>query len=141
RAAWAEAFEREEKGLSGSADKPILAWSAFVSRLLASDSGQRFGSPAEAEAMIGPFASASWAEAAAALRAAQQALAAGDAEGCVAHAGPWADNGALPELCRERLVAWLAQVEREKAKIGRVSALRGMLADAGKALDGLDIER
>lgn len=138
---WAEVFERAKKEVSGSADKPILAWSTFVKKLLASDSGSRFANPAEAEEIIAACVPGAWREAIQTIDVGLKALTAGNPDAFLKSARPLTENGELPAIWRDRLTPWVATVESQKEFIGRLKQLRQQLDDAAQALDGLDIEK
>jgi len=138
---WGEIFERRGKGLSQSADKPILAWSDLVMRLLAADSDQRFANLAEAEKLIQEHIPPAWADSAAALSAGQALLEAGDVEGCLSRVVPWRGHEALPAQWRERLTAWVDRISAQKELIVRRRELSAMLAEAQKSLEVADAAR
>lgn len=132
---WGEIFERRSKGLSQSADKPILAWSELVMRLLVADSSQRFANLSEAEKLIHPQIPEAWDAAAAALSQGQALLSGGDVEGCLARVAPWRAHQELPALWCERLTAWIDRISAQRELIVRRRELSLMLAEAQKHLE------
>jgi hypothetical protein len=138
---WGEIFERRSKGLSQSADKPILAWSDLVMRLLAADASQRFPNLAEAEKLIQEHIPQAWADSAAALSEGQALLEAGDVEGCLSRVVPWRGHEALPAQWRERLTAWVDRISAQKELIVRRRELSAMLAEAQKHVDLAEASR
>jgi len=138
---WAEIFERQRGGVSTSADASVLGWAALVTRLLASDPGERFASAADAEQVAAEHCPAEWGAAAKALEAAIRLLDAGEAEAFLEQAGAWQAAPALPALWREQLTRWIREVEGRKQEIGAQKRLRQRLAEGQRALEAVEVER
>ncbi|RMF79639.1 MAG: hypothetical protein D6744_08940, partial [Planctomycetota bacterium] len=139
RADWTDVFERADQNLSTSDDQRILEWAAFVRTLLASDPAQRFG-PGAASRAAADVVPVAWAEAAAAMRAAEAALEEGDAERAVELARPWVDHAELPPAWRERLGEWYRRMEERKELIARQRKLRLRLREGQEALDLMSLD-
>ncbi len=138
---WGQVFERRSKGLSQSADRPILVWSDLVMRLLAADSEQRFADLAEAEKLIQEHIPEAWRAASSALIAGQALLDTGEVGECLARVAPWRAHEGLPPLWRERLTAWIDRISAQEELIVRRRELSAMLAEAQKSLEVADAAR
>lgn len=141
RPEWAEIFERAERDYSTEADKPILGWSAFIQKLLASDPGERFANPAEAAAAVSEFCPPAWVEATGALAAGLKRLDAGDVETLLKKVAPWKADESLPALWRGQLSRWLTGIEARKQEIGAYKQLEQRLAEGQAALNNVEVER
>ena len=141
RAEWEEIFERESKGVAGSADKPVLAWSELVRRMCASETSERCSSPAEAEKQVKPHIQPAWEDASSAIARALEWLENGKADAALERVSPWVDNEALSDIWRERLSAWVKRVEDEKEVIVRRHVLKRRLNEGQAALNDQDLER
>ena len=142
RSDWEKIFERESKGVAGSADKPVLAWAELVRRMCAGpEASDRCSSPAEAEEQVKPHLQPAWEEASAAIAGAVECLENGQADAALEGVSAWVDNEALSDIWRERLSAWAKRLEAEKEVIVHRNALKRRLEDGQAALDDQDLER
>ncbi len=141
RSEWEEVFTRADKELATDADKPILAWSDLLRRLLASEPAERFANAAEAGKQIEPFCPADWRQATEALSKGMMLLDEGEVEALLAVVTPWRGSEALPALWRDQLDTWIADVEARKEEITAYKRLRLRLAEAQEALRSVEVDK
>ena len=138
---WREAFERAAKDVSNSEDRPLLALRDILSRLLASDPGQRFGSAQEAKQVCDGFVPSAWREVIAATGRAARALQAGDAHAYNEAAARLRDIPSLPPLWRQRAAAWTLRSDAEIGRRVKLAKIEQGLTEGRRALDLMDLER
>ena len=138
---WAEAFERQEKQLARADDQPVLLWSQLIRRLLASDPGERFPNPAEIATFGAEQMRSDWDRAAAAIQESLRLLDEAEIEGFLEKIGSWKESEALPALWREKLGAWVGEVEAQKEVIGQRKRLEQRMREAQEALNDLEVAK
>ncbi len=137
---WQECFERQQKDFTQDADRPVLAWSELVRKMLASDPGERFADPAKAVQLVQEFVPPTWERASAAINDALHLLDQGEVHACLESVAPWKDEPSLPAAWRTQLALWVAQVDVQKEAIVRQKHLAQRLAEGHAALDNLELE-
>jgi len=137
---WRECFERQRKDFTQDADRPVLAWSELVRKMLASDPGERFADPAKAVQLVQEFVPPAWARASTAISDALRLLDQGEVLACLESVTPWKDEPSLPETWRTQLAPWVAQIDAQKEAIVQQKHLEQRLAEGHAALDNLELE-
>ncbi|MFO0839712.1 MAG: hypothetical protein U1D55_14450 [Phycisphaerae bacterium] len=138
---WKATFERAEKQLATAADKRILVWSELVTRLLASDPGERVANLPTLDDTLAEHAATSWSQACAAIGEAEREIEAGRADAAAQRVQPFAKDESLPALWRETLASWLKRLAAEKELIARRKQIESRLKQAEQALDALESDR
>ena len=141
RPEWARIFERARGDLKQDDDKPVLAWSRLVQKLLASDPGERYAHPQEGLVEITDYGPQTWGEATEIITTGLRQLEAGDVEPLLAGVKPYTSNEALPPRWREQLSAWLSEIETRKDEIGACKRLRLRLSEGQAALNNVEVEQ
>jgi len=136
RTDWQEVFERRG-GVAASTNRPILAWSALVLGLLASEPEQRqsvVGQAAEACAALAP---AEWADLATAIATGRRLLEQGAALDSLDELAPWREHAGLPEPSGERLAGWIGRIDAQRDSL-LARQRREQRLNAGRAAAELD---